>query len=264
MNKHEEQFDDPALKSALGRVWDRESCPPGLRAQIQAAIATADEIDQPAPRRQSQGSNVWNRPLSPMSLAAAAMFVLLGAGVWIYYGVFAPDDVGRPGPVTLSSDLVTAMILVHDQSSVIPTTTAFLSTSDDFPSLRKILLSKLRRPVWVSDLTKAGWQFRGARIANVENNPAADLVFTKDDRTLSLLSLPGPPSCEGYAQDYELASNNHDVVGFGVGGSLFCLVESSRSTPLNLDELKKLRDTFRNDALTALNLEPSPPTTRPN
>ena len=66
-------FDDPALKSAVRRVWGRQTAPPGLRAQIEQLIRAerqaAGAVPIAVPRRRRREGAL---PLAPIALAQAA------------------------------------------------------------------------------------------------------------------------------------------------------------------------------------------------
>jgi len=255
MNRVEEKFEDPALKQALRRVWREASAPPELRARVTAAMsASAPPASEgvASPGRETRSVHFWSRPLSPWAAAAAVVLVLIGGGIWFYHAVFGPARSGEIHPLHLSDRLVASMIASVDQTTTKGVYDSSLPGPDDLPGLRKAMAEKVHHPVWISDLRKAGWEYKGATSATVAGKEAGEVVFAKGDAMLSIVTLPDPEDAAEYVQDYDATKDNHRLSGFAAGRMLFCVVEYSPKGPVPEDEVKKIRDGYRGEALAML------------
>jgi hypothetical protein len=211
---------DPALKSALRRALDVESAPPALRQRIMALRTAPGEtpVHKPIP--------MFRR--NPLYGLAVAAVLVLGLGM-LGYQIWQMNR----GPVydrsrfALSHELYKAMVDVHaarandagtaDGGAV--AAAAKLSTSID-------------RPVFVADLTRDGWTYRGAGVRTVGSNTAAQLYFTRGKQAISVFSLPASAAAgarEG--EEYDKDFNGSPIAGFTKGSGLYCIV-GDESVPL--------------------------------
>ncbi len=103
------------------------------------------------------------------------------------------------------------------------------------------LSQSIQRPVFVADLTRNGWTYRGASVRNVGPNTAAQLYFTKGKQAISVYSLPAS-AANGARDDveYDKDFNGSPIAGFTRGPGLYCIVGSSEDDSLKLGEVKQL------------------------
>ncbi len=213
-------FDDPALKAALRRSLDRESAPAALRDRIKglaAASAAAEPENKPIP--------MFRR--SPLYRFAVAAILIIGFG-GLGYQIWKMNQSPYDQTIVFTAALYQEMIDAHNgrkDNSAGDSITTFAAA----PSLG----GQLKRSVFVADLTKEGWTFKGGSVRKVGSDQAAQLYFTKGKSAISVFSLP--KSAVPTAQDeqtYDAVQNGAAIAGFTRGDGLFCIVETSQEGPL--------------------------------
>src|SRR5438128_2720620 len=160
-----EPADDPALRGALRRALGVESAPAGLRERVMAMTA------KPAPGlRRSIG----------YKLAVAAVLVLGFGGLGYQIWQMNRGPVYDRSKFALSHELYQAMVDAHSARGK-----EAGSGDAGTVSAAANLSQSIQRPVFVADLTRDGWTYRGAGVRNVGSNTAAQLYFTKGKQAIS-------------------------------------------------------------------------------
>lgn len=213
-------FDDPALKAALRRSLERESAPAALRDKIKGlstATAAAEPENKPIP--------MFRR--SPLYRLAVAAILVIGFG-GLGYQIWKMNQSPYDTRTVFTASLYQEMIDAHNArtgSSAGDSVTDFAAAPG--------LSGKLGRSVFVADLTKDGWTFKGGSVRKVGSDQAAQLYFTKGKSAISVFSLP--KSAVPTAQDeqtYDAIQNGAAIAGFTRGDGLFCIVETSQDGPM--------------------------------
>ncbi|MDB5321212.1 MAG: hypothetical protein JWN40_2843 [Phycisphaerales bacterium] len=237
MEQRPVQFtDDPALKSALRRTLDVESAPAALRERVMALKAGGDaQAGNPIP---------MFRRRSPLYWLAVAAVLVLGVGM-LGYQIWQMNrgPVYDPSRFALSQSLYKAMVDAHSARA------KEVGTGDIGPVATAANLSQsIQRPVFVADLTRDGWTYRGAGVRNVGSNTAAQLYFTKGKQAISVFSLPAS-TASGAREDeeYDKDFNGSPIAGFTHGPGLYCIVGSSEDDSLPLAEVKRLLAAHRGE-----------------
>jgi len=242
MRSEHEQFDDPQLATAVRRVWGAETAPAELRRRISSLMLDpASAHDAPAIAGRISPARRWFR-------YAAAAIILLAVGSLTYTArnrFFAPPAHHDEEYAALKPDMARLMTSTHDEAAKNRhVLLANSGNSTEFESLGKSLQIELGRRIAAVPLP--GWNFVGARLAQIGNLPAAQMVFEHEDECISVFSLDVP---EGYPTEdgieYEQNFEGHPISGFVRAGGLYCLVGSSKSGKLDLEELEELRNTIR-------------------
>jgi hypothetical protein len=104
------------------------------------------------------------------------------------------------------------------------------------PTALKDQLSKAEGIVVSAIHPGDGWQFKGAGLCTVEQTKAAHLLFVRGPESISIFSLPAPPSCHESA--YSEVVSKHPVIGFTSQGALYCVVGSASQGELTPAELE--------------------------
>jgi hypothetical protein len=224
MDPLDPQFDDPALKAALRRNLRNESAPPSLRSRVVSALNQHERF-------------AYQTRFRIYSLATAAV-LLIAVGI-AYMIFFRSND--RPIPQFLAS----AMVSVNEQYAAHTLTPDI--TDPDLRAIREKLRAQVGHPVLVAMLGD-GWKFEGADVCKVSSIPAAHLLFTRGNESISIFSISAlafydsdVPDGTGYAQ----MQNGEPISGFLYGGAVHCLVAHTASGKLSLSELTRLREQLR-------------------
>jgi len=237
MDPLDPQFDDPALRKAIGRTLGGDTAPASLHSKVRSALDHEDRIT----RR-------WRKPLYALATAAV---LLIGFGV--AFLLLRSND--RPIPQFFAA----AMVSAHDNYANTP---ANIKDSD-LQTIRQKLVAQVGHPVLVS-MIGDGWIFQGADIAKINNIPAAHLLFRRGDESISIFSIDARalydsnvPDGTGYAQ----IQQGHPISGFVSGGAVHCLVGSPNCDELSLKELTRIRERLRPDVkLSQISAAPLPDT----
>jgi len=242
MTKEDFQFDDPALKAALKRALSSETAPDELRRRI-VALAGGEAISRPL--------RIWRAVLKG-AIAAAILLVIGGILSW-EYGIFdrAPTAPHRQLVIQLPPEVAQQMIQRHREMAGLAQPHGLTVSRDNLPQVRQELQQKLGgMAVAVSDLANQGWVFRGARLTGIAEQQAAELLFERGKRRVSIFSLWAPHSCGGYGTgEYSLTSDGHPISGFLRGGELYCVVGSSADGSLTLPEVDRIRQEIERELM---------------
>jgi hypothetical protein len=227
-------FDDPALKVALRRSLGQETAPVGLRDRLKnLSIAAPIQDQKPIP--------LFHR--SPLYRFAVAAVLVIGFG-GLAYQVWQMNKSPYEKSLALSDDLYKAMTTTHsaraNQSAGNDTVSAL--------ALASSLGGQIQRPVFVADLTKDGWTFKGGAVRQVGQFQAAQLFFTKGNSSISVFSLPAaaaPSARDG--EQYDKLFNGSPIAGFTHSGGLYCIVGASTDDSLKIDDVKRLLEEHKSE-----------------
>lgn len=226
-------FDDPALKAALRRSLGQEAAPAALRDRIKAMAQQNAPVANYSPGQQKPIPLFRKSPLYRLAVAAILIIGFGGLAYQIYQMNKSPYDQTQ----VFTAGLYQSMLDAHtarQQSTVADPVTSMASAAT--------LSKQIGQPVFVADLTKEGWTFKGGSVTKVGSDQAAELYFTKGNSAVSVFSLPAslvPNAKEG--QSYETLYKGAAIAGFTKGNGLFCIVETSQGGPLtDSGEVQKL------------------------
>lgn len=250
-DRQSDNFDDPALKSAIRRVWGKETAPPLLAQRIRAAAQS--------------GPRGWMlRPIPRSWLVGVAAAAVIVVGIGIYYSQRPAPSPNGGGIVTpaneLQATLADQLVDRHEKCCAVSDHHMPGFSHDDFPLMGKQLTTVLGFPVLAVDL-KGNWNFHGASICPVGPTQirSGHLVFERGDRTfVSIFSLPkNYDSCRTAPFEMQQIDAKHPMAGFLTASAFYCIVGSSKDGSLTLDDVRSIRDQLRSDV--ALRAEPRPP-----
>jgi hypothetical protein len=232
MSSSHPQFDDPALKSALQRVWGGDVASPQLRKRVENAILKEKWAEQSVWRR-------WRGPLVGLSAAAV---------VAIVFGLSAVM-VNKTSERSVPTWFANALVNVHDEHATKhgPGTRYDPNNRDDVRSVRSNFSARLGYPVMVYSPGK-DWKADDARICAVANIPAAHLMFKRGSETLSIFSISaGALYNDRSVPDgtrYSQIDQDHAVAGFVYGGALHLVVgrNPDKSDAVELAAVTSVRD----------------------
>jgi hypothetical protein len=224
--------DDPALKAALRRVLGQETAPAALRARIQSLASTAAE-EKPLRIPARRG------PLYKLAMAAAILLCFGFAGYRIWQETRPPAYQQQYAvPNTVYKAMTEAHAARGEQKASPPDSATTLADAQG-------LAAQVKRPVFVPELEKNGWTFKGGAVRKLAGRDTAQLFFTKGSQTLSVFSFPAdvaPKAIEDTS--YDTTFQNLPIAGFVKKGGLFCIV-GDPSIPL--PDVKMLLESHRAD-----------------
>ncbi len=225
-----EIFDDPRLKSAVKRVWSRDTAPPELRARIQSLFSESGG-------NLSIGMNLSasTRPRWISYAMAASLLFFAGLLTWL------PGEKGFPQ--TIAQDMVNR----HDLCKMAPDH-HFLPgvANNDFTSVGSQLSGIIKVPV-ISTALK-GWTFAGAGPCPIWAHATGHLLYRKGDETLSLFTIPAEDFSLGYTSgNYAVKISDHVLAGFLRGDALYCVVIESPGETISIERAQRLRNELEND-----------------
>jgi hypothetical protein len=234
-----EPFNDPELKAALRRAIGQEAAPAGLRDRIRAAAdaKVTPEVKDAPPIKLRQ-------PRGPLYRLAVAAILVIGFG-GLAYRIWDMNRVPQYDQrAAIPDSLYQGMIKTHALR------VASAAGDDSGKTLLAIsgLSQKIKRPMFVPDLSQDGWTFQGAAVRDVDSNPSAQLFFTKGNASISVFSMPvaaAPGVKDG--SDYQYSFASHPIAGFTRGLGLYCIVGSSADHSLGAEEVKRLLDRHKGE-----------------
>ncbi len=233
-------FDDPALKAALRRCLGKESAPAGLRERIAALSSAPTQPTMKLATDSKPAADAKPIPMfrkSPLYRFAVAAVLLIGFGS-LGYQIWKMTHQNPYIPSYIISDAAYQNMVDHHEDHKTGKTTDHITTLAAAPGLGK-QFGEMKKGIFVPDLTKDGWTFKGASVQKVENGTGVQLFFTKGNEALSVYSLPAstvaPKSID--KQDYEKMFNGMPIAGFTDSGGLYCIVGDKS---VDLTEVKRL------------------------
>ena len=270
MTRDPMSFDDPPLRSAVRRVWGRETAPPELRPRVERAVRAEREATAgmsssspsggPGPDVIRVAPSVWRGGGPRWGLAAAAAAVVV-IGTSIVAMQMGKSGAGRTGTGTVSpagpvasaaaaplpAELARQLLHRHAECGEIHAHDHHLFTAaakDDFPAIAAGMRAELKHPVVAPPPMGEGWDFWGAAVCPVGQMSAAHLVYAKADALVSVFSLPASfcPSCADHA-DCDGTLDGHPMAGFVEGGAFYCVVATPGSaSAMDAERVRALRD----------------------
>lgn len=245
-------FDDPSLKAAVRRACGSEVAPQHLRDRIQAALASGGAVS-PSPARRGTGrSRLGGR--SPWSSLAAAAVLLVGLGSLGYQllalrrdsqPVFVSEMGGSGAPVSLAlpDDFAEALLTVHKTCLNRHDHQLNGVAAGNLQLIGQTMSTKLGHPV-AAAAPGEGWVLRGAAICPVNGVPTAHLIFSLQNRTISVFNLPaeqlGCGTADGAPCRYD--RDDQHLAGLVQGPTLICLVTTAGGDAFSEQELQQLLD----------------------
>lgn len=248
------RFDDPALRSAVRRVWGGESAPPELRSRVESLLEQARAEEQQAADGVIRvAPSLW-RSRAGLGMAAAAA-VVLGVGIAAFQ-MSRPRGmtvIAQATPAALPADLGERLVRRHDICvRNAPHDHHHFTTApkDDFKAIARGMSGELKHPV-VATAMGHDWDFRGAAVCPVGQTKSAHLVYARGDAFVSVFSLPASAvSNFPDHQDCDAALAGHPVAGFVESGAFYCVVGSTGGkTPIDLQQVRAIRDQLRSDVV---------------
>jgi hypothetical protein len=247
MSDQFDQFDDPALKEAVRRAFPRESAPAALRQRVAAIMASGtaaaeDATDRGGTRAADRtlrrpDRSWWSRQFTAKTaVAAAAALVAIGVMVIQIRSAFAPPPAGGYAATSFPQSFALAMVRTHDNCAKLPDHHLVPGTD---PAVLKASLSASEGIAVAAVDLGPGWQFKGAGLCTVDGSKAAHLLFTHGSETISVFSLPTPPSCARASGKYTETVEGHPIAGVVTNGAVYCVVGSGAAglTPHDLEPL---------------------------
>jgi hypothetical protein len=246
MESHDIQvFEDPALKAAVRRCCICECASTVLRRRVAGAIRS-ERIDSGSSMRMSTGAMAgpaatsWWASFGPSLAIAASLLIVIGSVGYL----LSTSSQTLPRNLELAAVTRHDLCCQHADHRKIP--------RESFPEIGQYLRQELNHPVLAADLKRDGWTFRGAAICPVGDVKSAHMLFQKDNRTLSVFSLPSS-ACPALAsnQTYEGIVNNHSVIARRENGAIYCLVSHCPRGGLSVPELDRILAAHEAEATVA-------------
>jgi len=241
-----DNFDDPGLKAAVGRAWGAERCPPALRERLIAECG-----GPPSMKIGDEQPKLGRRLIFYGWMAAALM--LIAVGLVFYLHPPAPNDRGLP-PValTLPASVADELIARHDECCKAEDHHMPGLSRDDFPTIARELRQRLGFPILAARLPGT-WEFRGASICPVGETKSGHLVFDRgNNEFVSIFSLPRQfLSAIPSGKEFSEVELRHPIAGFATGEGFYCIVGSSKTESLSLEQVRSFRDQLRSDIANA-------------
>lgn len=229
MNQDLPQFEDPALKQAIGRAFPKERASEALRGRVD------DLLRGGVPTRQRA---FWARP-SVWAMAASLMIVI-SLAVWFFQRDSSPP---------IGQETLVALVQRHDQCCASPTHYDRRFSQASFAAMGKAMSSQLHAPVLAADLRRDGWTFTGPAICRVGKQSAAHLIFRRGAQEISVFSLPKQQLANGGMWSTQL--DGHLLAGFEKSGTIYCMVGRCPHGQLQTKDLRHLLEGHESDMVSA-------------
>ena len=237
MQGDEREFDDPALRAALGRALVEESAPPALRSRVESLVTEGERAaSTDAGRSPTSFRDWWARWQSPIYGSIAAAVVVLGVGLVAlqYTGTldrWMAPALPPPQTAQLPKAFGSAMVTVHNTcAGMSDHHLAARSAGNDLNAVKAALAANATFPV-VATSPGEGWVFKGAGQCPVGGSKAVHLLFARGSARVSVFSFPATAAVEpGYipvdGMSYASVIDGQPVAGFVYNGGLHCIVGS--------------------------------------
>ena len=232
MDEVQEQFEDPALRSAIRRACAKQPAPWGLREKVSAMMASAaapvaspeSHVPDYAPRPSG-----WrlSRPSSKLVAAAAVAFLGLGIAGYQFYETFGDMFVTHapPPPAKFEDSFATSIVRAHQNCAKL--NDHHIVPGEDFDALRMQLSTSIGIKIFAAALGD-GFAFKGAGMCKVGEVNAVHMFFTRGDEQVSIFSMPMEQvSC--HPATYAQTVGDQVLAGFTEGNGLYVVVESVAS-----------------------------------
>jgi hypothetical protein len=190
MDFSQDEFDDPALRSAIRSAVGKPSAPPHLREKVTALLASARDVPvKRAPDSTRSPRSRWRIPQVTPKLVALAACVLIAIG---FAGYELYDFLGDMYPrlaqaaPTLSTAMTSSMIASHD---ALVKSDHQAGPTVDFASIRARLTKEAGFAAFAGPLGD-GWEFKDARVTSIDGKNAAQVMFVRNGQAASVFSIP--------------------------------------------------------------------------
>ncbi len=256
-------FEDPALKRAVSRVFPAMKVPEALRNRIVAAMkATEDErtvmpvavVGNHSPHAidsasgtmrihpQAMTTSGWSTMLPGMAIAAS---MLISIGLMVYFLSSSAQ--------AMPEKFQAAAVARHDGCCKASDHHLPVIRTASYREIGRFLKQELQHPVLAADLTREGWQFSGAAICPISGIATAHLLFRKGSETLSVFSLPAAalPSLTQHQSYRGTTPDGHSIIVRAEDGALYCLVGHGIPGELTVDHLDSIFDKHSSEATVA-------------
>jgi hypothetical protein len=244
------QFDDPDLKAAIVRVRGGHTARPELVDRVRQSLATA--MGEPG-----NGSGHAPPDASPMRIPhagpstrwrmirrlAVAASILLAFGLGMVFQQVRHEAAEREEYLAANHGLFRDMIAVHTGADSASANPQPFAAGASVATLRDQASAKLARYVPLPDLASQGWTLKEAAVRQFHSLPAASFVFTRGNRTITLLSLPAQLYAFAHeGETYETVIDGSPIAGFISRGGVHCVVGDA-GTPLS--DVTSITDALR-------------------
>jgi hypothetical protein len=247
MNQHDphesDEFEDPALRSAIRRACRGPAAPARLRERIEALMAAgagvAPRVNRPSHGGRARWAEWIGASLLKTAAAAAVCFIAVGLASVQIWATFRPEPrpVSTPRvafPVSLTAELVRT----HDACAKLPD--HHLVAGDNAAALLVQLAHLQISPPADMDFG-SGWQFKGAGVCSFNGGQAVHLLFRRGKASASVFCLGAPRTCRhGTSGVYHQVIDGHPIAGFVFGGSLYAVVASGPDDSMTLADVDPL------------------------
>ena len=236
-NQPPDNFDDPALKSAVRGVWGKERAPDSLRKSI--ALMAMPKAPAPAPRS-------WPKYLGPSPIKSIAAAVLLTIGVAaLGYQAYRMTHSTPVHALVEKIPTPVAQKLAADHDHLIADANKW---NADLPHDNAELAAALKQRLNYVPMTASpgdGFSLVGASM--VGKGSGAELLYRKGNLTVSVFSLPASevPLCGNNATVAGAGIANHPMAGFVHDGGFYMLVGSSTDNSISAPQVQDLRNKLR-------------------
>lgn len=252
MRRNTGQFVDPTLQAAVRRAWAGERASASLRDRVRLLMVGAEESGTI-----QQAQSWWTGRKQVYAIAAS---ILLVVGLLGYeYTVLFPNKLavstyalGPQVPEQLAADLVAG------QPTIVTLGRTQAQAQADFVAMGKQLQEKLGQRVFAHSLR--GWTFREQSLVQVEGVTAAQLVFTRGNQIVSVLSMPAQGLNLGPYGIGEATQGDCHVAAFIHSSGLYAVVGSSPDGKLTMADVRGIRQQVRlavSNPITSLMAPPS-------
>jgi len=235
------QFDDPHLKAAIVRVRGSHTARPELVDRVRQSLAVAME------QSENGSAQAQTDPSPPMRIAptgpsprwrmirrlAVAASILVAFGMGMIFQQVRHEAAEREEYLAANQGLFRDMIAVHTGSDSGGATAQPFAAGASVATLRDQASARLARYVPLPDLASQGWTLKEGAVRQFHSWPAASFVFTRGNRTITLLSLPA--HLYAFAREgetYETVVDGCPIAGFISRGGVHCVVGDA-GTPLS-------------------------------
>jgi hypothetical protein len=222
------KFEDPALRSAIRKVWAGQTAPAELHRRL---------VEKSTPSR----ARWYRHPL--FSLAAAAI-VLVAVGLLTLKFALRPAPI--PAAESIPEDLAINLALRHDACCRAPDHHMPGLPRNDLQKIAVILHGQLGFAIMSGQPSAAPWRFDGAAICDVGHTSGAHLIFKQANQDISVFSLPisVDPQAAGKGE-FTAVEDGHPIAGFATKDALYAVVGSSTDNSLSLATVTAMCDRLR-------------------
>jgi len=182
----------------------------------------------------------WRHPIS-----VAAIFIAGIATVALVWRLAPRAMADKP-----THDMLLALVKTHDECCAKPEHTMPGLRGRNLKAIGQRISTQLHDPVLAADLGADGWQFKGACICCVADGRGAHMIFFKDDRQISVFSVPAPKCRNAENCMFKEELNGHMLAGFTRKGRLYCMVGYCPRHALPLDEVASLMQKHQDEMET--------------